>query len=101
MAVVGKTLIDKLLGISEAEDAFRPWWKTMETYTVYGVILLGKTYRQINRKFEALLEYKNNAYLINNYEKGNTSLCGIKNRCKCRVSTSHTNYLRGQMNLVL
>ncbi len=55
MAVVGKTLIDKLLGLSEAEEAFRPWWKTMETYAVYGVILLGTTYRQINRKFEALL----------------------------------------------
>ena len=42
MAVVGHTLIRNFLGVSEAEEAFQPWWETTEDYFVYGLILLGK-----------------------------------------------------------
>ena len=44
MAVLGNTIINKFLGLSEAEEAFQPWWETIEDYTVYGLILLGKVY---------------------------------------------------------
>ena len=43
MAVVGNTIINKFLSLSEAEEAFLPWWDTMEDYFVYGVIILGRT----------------------------------------------------------
>ena len=41
MAVVGTAIISKYLSNSEAEEAFQPWWDTLENYAVYGLIVLG------------------------------------------------------------
>ena len=43
MAVVGTAIIGKYLSNSEAEEAFQPWWDTLENYAVYGLVLLGKS----------------------------------------------------------
>ena len=45
MAVVGNALINKFIGHSEAEQAFQPWWDTTEDFLVYGLVMLGKTYK--------------------------------------------------------
>ena len=44
--VLGFSFFNRFLGGSEAEDAFEPWWETMETYTVYGLIMLGKIHNK-------------------------------------------------------
>ena len=42
MALVGTALINKVLGTTEAERAFEPWWDTAQDFLVYGLIVLGK-----------------------------------------------------------
>ena len=42
MAMLGNVLISKILGHSQAESAFRPWWDDLEDMLVYGLVLLGK-----------------------------------------------------------
>ena len=54
MAVVGNTIINKFLTLSEAEEAFLPWWDTMEDYFVYGVIILGKTLNRFKIMYSPL-----------------------------------------------
>ena len=41
MASLGGALINKVLGHSEAEEAFRPWWDTCEDFLIYGPVMLG------------------------------------------------------------
>ena len=41
MASLGGALINKVLGHSEAEEAFRPWWDTLEDLLIYGLVMLG------------------------------------------------------------
>jgi len=41
MASLGSALINKVFGHSEAEDAFRPWWDSLEDFLIYGLVMLG------------------------------------------------------------
>ena len=41
MASLGNALVNRILGHSAAEKAFRPWWDTLEDYLVYGLVMLG------------------------------------------------------------
>ena len=41
MAAIGALLMDKVLGHSTAEKAFRPWWDTLEDFLIYSLVLLG------------------------------------------------------------
>jgi len=41
MAAVGSFLMGRLLGHSEAEKAFRPWWDSLEDNLIYGLVLVG------------------------------------------------------------
>jgi len=41
MASLGSALINKVLGHSEAENVFRPWWDKFEDLLVYGLVMLG------------------------------------------------------------
>lgn len=41
MAAVGSLLMNKVLGHSEAEKAFRPWWDTLEDFLIYSLVILG------------------------------------------------------------
>lgn len=41
MAAIGGVLMDKVLGHSTAEKAFRPWWDTLEDFLIYSLVLLG------------------------------------------------------------
>ena len=41
MAAVGSLLMNKVLGHSEAEKAFHPWWNTLEDFLVYSLVILG------------------------------------------------------------
>ena len=41
MAAIGSALLGKVLGHSEAERAFRPWWDTLEDYLIYSLVMLG------------------------------------------------------------
>eukprot|EP00092_Neocalanus_flemingeri_P069496 GFUD01085180.1.p1 GENE.GFUD01085180.1~~GFUD01085180.1.p1 ORF type:complete len:487 (-),score=116.41 GFUD01085180.1:160-1620(-) len=41
MAAIGSLLMNKVLGHSEAEKAFRPWWDTLEDFLIYSLVLLG------------------------------------------------------------
>jgi len=41
MAALGTTLMSKVLGHSEAEKAFRPWWDNLEDFMIYGLVMLG------------------------------------------------------------
>ena len=41
MAAIGAALMGRVLGHSEAEKAFRPWWDALEDYLIYGLVMLG------------------------------------------------------------
>ena len=41
MATLGNVITSKLLGRSDAEKAFRPWWENLEDILLYGLVLLG------------------------------------------------------------
>jgi len=41
MAAIGTALIGKVLGHSEAEKAFRPWWDTIEDNLIYVLVMMG------------------------------------------------------------
>ena len=41
MAAVGAALLSKVLGHSQAEKAFRPWWDSLEDYLIYGLVMIG------------------------------------------------------------
>ena len=41
MAAIGAALMGKVLGHSEAEKAFRPWWDSLEDYLIYGLVMIG------------------------------------------------------------
>jgi len=41
MAAIGTALIGKVLGHTEAEKAFRPWWDTLEDNLIYVLIMVG------------------------------------------------------------
>ena len=46
--VVGAKVAASVLGRSDAEKAFRPWWDTFEDQLIYGLICLGKIYVDLN-----------------------------------------------------
>ena len=39
--IAGTALLGKVLGHSDAENAFRPWWDVLEDFLVYGLIMAG------------------------------------------------------------
>ena len=41
MATLGNALVNKILGHTQAEKAFRPWWDNFEDFLVYGLVMLG------------------------------------------------------------
>jgi len=41
MAAIGTALMSRVLGHSDAEKAFRPWWDTLEDFLLYGLVMLG------------------------------------------------------------
>ena len=41
MAALGSLLMNKVLGHSDAEKAFRPWWDTLEDILIYSLVILG------------------------------------------------------------
>ena len=41
MAAIGAALMGKVLGHSEAEKAFRPWWDALEDFLIYGLVMIG------------------------------------------------------------
>ena len=47
MATLGAALASNVLGHSEAEKAFRPWWDNFEDHLIYGLITLGKLRPQV------------------------------------------------------
>ena len=70
MAAIGAALMGKVLGHSEAEKAFRPWWDSLEDYLIYGLVMIGvvcKTFGEdeltLSREFRCLqLEQRNTAW---------------------------------------
>ena len=41
MALIGTDVMSRVIGHSEAERAFRPWWYTVEDYTIYALAMIG------------------------------------------------------------
>ena len=41
MSAILTALKDKVLGHTDAEKAFRPWWNTLEDFLLYGLVMLG------------------------------------------------------------
>ena len=41
MAAIGTALMSRVLGHSDAQKAFRPWWDTLEDFLLYGLVMLG------------------------------------------------------------
>lgn len=41
MATLGSAILNRVLGHSEAEKVFRPWWDNLEDLLVYGLVMLG------------------------------------------------------------
>ena len=44
MSSLANALVSQVLGHSDAEKAFRPWWDNFEDYLVYALVMLGKYY---------------------------------------------------------
>ena len=42
MSSLANALVSQVLGHSDAEKAFRPWWDNFEDYLVYVLVMLGK-----------------------------------------------------------
>ena len=42
MAAIGTALMGKVLGHSEAEKAFRPWWDVIEDYMLYFFVIMSE-----------------------------------------------------------
>ena len=42
MSSLANALVSQVLGHSDAEKAFRPWWDNFEDYLVYALVMLGK-----------------------------------------------------------
>ena len=42
MGAVASIYAKSVLGHSDAENAFRPWWDTVQDYLLYGLIATGK-----------------------------------------------------------
>jgi len=40
-ATLGSSLMSSVLGHSDAEKAFRPWWDTLEDFMIYTMVMLG------------------------------------------------------------
>ena len=45
-ALVGTKVASSILGRSDAQKAFRPWWDNFEDQLIYGLICLGKLFWQ-------------------------------------------------------
>ena len=42
MGAVASSVAKSVLGHSDAEKAFRPWWDTVQDHLIYGLITIGK-----------------------------------------------------------
>ena len=51
MSSLANALVSQVLGHSEAEKAFRPWWDNFEDYLVYALVMLGKYQINVPRKY--------------------------------------------------
>ena len=51
----------QILGRSEAEKTFRPWWDTVEDYLLNALVLLGKQ-KDLNFVLELIVAKKWNSY---------------------------------------
>ena len=49
MSSLANALVSQVLGHSDAEKAFRPWWDNFEDYLVYALVMLGKYYTYTNK----------------------------------------------------
>ena len=45
MSSLANALVSQVLGHSDAEKAFRPWWDTLEDYLLNSLVLLGKSFK--------------------------------------------------------
>ena len=41
MAQIGTDLMTRVVGHTEAERAFRPWWDIVEDYIIYALAMIG------------------------------------------------------------
>ena len=41
MAAIGAAIMSNVLGHSDAQKAFRPWWDSLEDYLIYGLVTIG------------------------------------------------------------
>ena len=41
MAQIGTDLMTRVVGHTEAERAFRPWWDIVEDYIIYALAMMG------------------------------------------------------------
>ena len=48
MGAVASTVAASVLGHSDAEKAFRPWWDNFQDHLIYGLIMLGEFYNEIS-----------------------------------------------------
>ena len=44
MGAVASSVAKSVLGHSDAENAFRPWWDNVQDHLIYGLITTGKFY---------------------------------------------------------
>ena len=42
MAAIAGDLTQKILGHSDADKAFRPWWDKLQDQLIYALVMLGK-----------------------------------------------------------
>ena len=87
MGTVVSILAKSVLGHSDAENAFRPWWKTVQDHLIYGLIATGDLciFRNIYSNFD----------IDNNFKKMKTNLTFFSNqnfRSHC-ISKGNDQYL--------
>ena len=51
MSSLANALVSQVLGHSDAEKAFRPWWDNFEDYLVYALVMLGKYQINVPSKY--------------------------------------------------
>jgi hypothetical protein len=58
MGAVASSLAKSVLGHSDAENAFRPWWDTVQDHLIYGLITTGQLC--IFRNIQLIFDIDNN-----------------------------------------
>ena len=56
MGAVASIVAKSVFGHSDAENAFRPWWDTVQDHLIYGLITTGKLciFRNIQLNFDTV-----------------------------------------------